>query len=225
MKDLSKSEAEHEIVRMLNQNIVRAFGTPTGGTQHGREVGTLAPVNGKGESLRKGSFDTSEPTKKSSIQSATGKKLNVSFNLSEDIHYYIQETFSATSSTNVSSSFSDGSNEGDVGSSNSVVSEDYTYDSYSSIGAEHDACGKVNEILAEIRHIAEAFNIFNEDRNPVGADDFSASTADATLESEQEQLQAAMSEAFSFRRKANVSFLAATTATTSSPSSSPAHNQ
>lgn len=224
VKDLSKSEAEHEIIRMLNQNIGRAFGSPTGSAQTGREAGTSTNPTENTKSVNKGiPVATGGPTKKSSIQTTTGKKMNVSFNLSEDIRYFIQENISSASSRNDSSSSSDGSNGDNIGSSASVVSEDHTYDSYSSIstfGADHDACGKVNEILSEIRHIADAFNIFNEDRNSVGAEDFSASTADISLESEQEQIRAAMSEAFSFRRKVNMSF--PTSATTSSP---PLQNQ
>ena len=183
---------------MLNKNIGRAFGSSTGSAQKGKEGNPTENAESLSEGIPVATWGS---TKKSSIQTTTGKKLNVSFNLSEDIHYFIQESVSSASSRNHFSSSSDGSNGDDVGSSNSVVSEDHTYDSYSSIstfGADHDACGKVNEILAEIRHIADAFNIFNEDRNSVGADDFSASTADITLESEQEQIRAAMSEAFSF---------------------------
>ena len=225
VKDLSKSEAEHEIIRMLNQNIGSAFGSSTGSAQKGREADTLANPTENTKSLSEGiPAATGGPTKKSSIQTTTGKKLNVSFKLSEDIHYFIQESFSLASPRNDSSLSSDGSNGDDVGSSEaSVLSEDHTYDSYSSIstfGADHDSCGKVNEILAEIRHIADAFNIFNKDRYSVGADDFSASTADISLESEQEQIRVAMSEAFSFRRKAKVTF-----PTTSAISSPPTQNQ
>ena len=123
--------------------------------------------------------------KKSSVLSSTGKKLNVSFNLSEDIRYFIEETDPEISLRNGSSSSScDGSNENDDESS-SIVSEDHTFDSYSSIstfGADHDACAKVNEMLSELtcRHIALAFKIFNEDGKSVGTDDISASTADGT---------------------------------------------
>ena len=49
-------------------------------------------------------------------------------------------------------------------------------------------------------HIAEAFNIFNEDGKSVGTDDFSASTADGTNGNDLEQLRAATSEALSYRR-------------------------
>ena len=223
VKDLSKSEAEHEIIRMLNQNIGRAFGSSSGSAQKGKEGNPTNPTENAKNMSEGIPVATGGPIKKSSIQTTTGKKLNVSFNLSEDIHYFIQESVSSASSRNDSSSSSDGSNGDDVGSSNSIISEDHTYDSYSSIstfGADHDACGKVNEILAEIRHIADAFNIFNEDRNSVGVDDFSASTADITLESEQEQKRVAMSEEFSFRRKANVTFPTATAI-----SSHPAQNQ
>jgi len=215
MKDLSKSEAEHEVVKILNQGISRALGTPTKRKQQHSIAGSLVLTENEDGTLStadisKGSYITRTTSaltkKKSSMQSSSGKKLNVSFNLSEDIRYFIEETFSEASSRNGFSSSSDGSNEDDVESS-SVVSEDHTFDNYSSIstfGTDHDACAKVNEILSELRHIAEAFNIFNEDGNSVGADDFSASTTDGTIENDQEQLRAAMSAALSYRRKGNV---------------------
>jgi len=210
MIDLSKSEAEHDIVKILNQKIGRTFGTPNGGKQQEREAGSLPPTTcadgmvSTEDIMKESTITAGGASKKSSVQSTTGKKMNVSFNLSDDIRYFIKESMSEAS-LRYSSSYSHGSNEDNEGFSASV--EYCTYDSYSSVSTfevDREACGgKVNEILSEIKRIAASFNVFNGDAIAAWADESSAdvtlesnqenarstSTADVTLESDQENVR------------------------------------